>query len=56
MALIGIPWAVGAARGVIDNSMLHVGTAIVIATSFLLLATELRHFPQPYDPRLAAEP
>jgi hypothetical protein len=52
--LIALTWALGAARGVIDNSMLHAGAALVTAFSLIVVATGLLSYPDPYDPRLHA--
>ncbi len=52
--VVGAAWAIGEARGVIHNEVLTVAAAFVVALSLLVVLSELRAFPPPYDDELAA--
>ncbi|MEA2177760.1 MAG: hypothetical protein QOG77_1057, partial [Solirubrobacteraceae bacterium] len=51
--LVAASWAIGTARGVIDNDMLDISAALLVALSLAVAASELQHFPPPYDDELA---
>jgi hypothetical protein len=55
VALIAGAWAIGTARGVVDNPALDVSAGLLVAISLGLAASELLRFPAPYDQALARE-
>jgi cellulose synthase (UDP-forming) len=52
--IVAAAWMVGAARGVIHNPALHLVAALVVSVSLIVALSELRRFPSPFDPELAA--
>lgn len=52
--IVATAWVIGEARGAIHNEVLTVAAAFVVALSLLVVLSELRAFPPPYDDELAA--
>jgi cellulose synthase (UDP-forming) len=51
--IVAAAWAIGTARGVLDNHLLDIAAGLAIAMSLVVAASELQRFPPPYDDRLA---
>jgi cellulose synthase/poly-beta-1,6-N-acetylglucosamine synthase-like glycosyltransferase len=54
VGVVAAAWAAGMVRGVIATPALHLGAAAIVLLSLCVALSELRRFPPPFDPGLAA--